>query len=88
MKWYWGAAALVAGAGIGAGIGALARPEDFTGNPSRQFGAAVGASTGLLLVGIAGVGALLAPETRAAGLTASLPVAALVVAGSVAHAAG
>ncbi|MDE2022187.1 MAG: hypothetical protein KGI71_04755 [Patescibacteria group bacterium] len=80
MRWYWGLLALIGGAGAGAAIGAAVHQED------RKMGAAGGAAAGLLLVGVAGVGATVSSETRAAGLTATLPVAALVVAGVVANA--
>jgi len=78
MKWYHGLLALGAGAAVGATIGALTKPEDLTGRPSARWGAAAGGSVGLLLVGIAGVGAAFSPDTRSAGLTAALPVGALV----------
>lgn len=80
MRWWGGLIALVGGAAVGAGIGALASsPEG-----DRRLNVAGGAAAGLLFVGIAGVGATVSPDTRAAGLTAALPVAGLIVAGVIA----
>ena len=78
MRWYHGLLALGAGAAVGATIGALAKTDGPTGQPDARWGAVAGASAGLLLVGVAGVGALFADSTRSAGLTAALPVGALV----------
>lgn len=85
MRWYWGLAALAGGAALGAGIGALIKPEDLTGTPSAKWGAFGGGAVGVLLVGIAGVGATVSPDTRAAGLTAALPVAGVIAAGAIVH---
>lgn len=79
MKWYWGIAWLAGGSAIGAAVGAAFAPQGV----ERRYAAAVGAIGGLTLTGVASIGALVSPDTRAAGLTAVLPVAALVVAGSV-----
>lgn len=83
MRWWGGLVALGVGAGVGAALGA-ATGVDMEGNRNPKFGAAVGASAGLVLVGVASVGALFSPDTRAAGLTAAIPVGALVVAGALA----
>lgn len=77
MKWWWGLVAAAAGAGIGAAIAYEETPpcppnpdvvDKLTCDP--KVNAVVGAGTGMLLVGAAGAGAAVAPETRAAGLTA------------------
>ena len=78
MRWYVGLLALAGGAAAGAAIGALVKPDGPTGKPDARWGAVAGASVGLLLTGVAGVGAVFSPDTRAAGLTAALPVGALV----------
>jgi hypothetical protein len=78
VKWYWGLAWLAGGASVGALAGAA-----FTSDSDRRYAAAVGAASGLTLTGIAALGATISPDTRAAGLTAVLPVAGLVVLGAV-----
>lgn len=81
MKWYWGLAALAGGAATGAAFGALTKPNDLTGKPSASWGAGVGAGTGILIVGIAGLGAALNKQYRAPGLVAAGTTAGLVLAG-------
>lgn len=85
MKWYAGLGALAAGAAVGAGIGAITKPNDLTGKPSASWGAGIGATTGILLVGIAGLGAALSPKYRAPGLTAAGVTTGLVLAGAARH---
>ncbi|MHB8563253.1 MAG: hypothetical protein ACYDDA_04760 [Acidiferrobacteraceae bacterium] len=79
MKWWYGLLALAGGASIGALAGAAFTP----GGGDRKHAAAMGAAGGLTLTGIAALGATISPDTRAAGLTAVLPVAGLVVLGAV-----
>ena len=79
MRWYWGLAWLAGGAAAGAGLGAAFAPAGV----DRRYASVVGAIGGLTLTGVASLGALVSPDTRSAGLTAVLPVAALVVVGSV-----
>jgi hypothetical protein len=79
VKWYWGLAWLAGGASVGALAGAAFTP----GGGDRKHAAAMGAAGGVTLVGIAALGATISPDTRAAGLTAVLPVAGLVVLGAV-----
>jgi len=86
VRWYYGLLALGAGAAVGAGIGALVKPDGPTGKPDARWGAVAGASVGLLLTGVAGVGAAFSSDTRAAGLTAALPVGALVAVTAVSQA--
>ena len=78
MRWYYGLLALAGGAAAGATVGAIAYPDN------RSYGAAVGAASGLSLTGVMAVGGLVSSETRAAAATAVIPVAALMVASTVA----
>ena len=87
MRWWVGLLALGAGAAVGAGIGALVKPDGPTGQPDARWGAVSGGIVGVLLVGVAGVGATISENTRAAGLTAALPVAGIVAATAITHAA-
>lgn len=79
MRWYWGLVALVGGTATGGLLGAAFAPE----GSDRRYSAAMGAAGGLTLTGIAAVGALISPDTRAAGFTAVMPVAALITLGAV-----
>ena len=87
MRWYWGLAALVGGVAAGASIGALMKPDGPSGQPDARWGAAAGGAAGLLLVGVAGLGAAVSESTRAAGLTAAIPVAGLLAATAITQAA-
>jgi hypothetical protein len=79
VKWYWGIVALMGGTAAGAGLGAAFAPE----GTDRRYAAAMGAAGGLTLTGVAALGAIVSPQTRAAGLTAALPVVALITLGAV-----
>ena len=85
MKWWAGLVALGAGAGAGAAIGALtAVPCQGQGDAAMfcgpKWGALGGAAVGLLVTGVAGLGAALDKDYRAPGLTAAGEVGALVLA--------
>ena len=82
MRWYWGLVAVGAAAGIGAALGA-ATGSNFSGQRDPKFGATYGALTGVLLVGIAGLGATIAKNTRSAGIAAAVPAAGLLTAAAV-----
>jgi hypothetical protein len=78
MKWWGGLVALAGGATAGGLLGAAFAPA----GTDRSYAVGMGIASGLTLTGIASLGAIVAPETRAAGLTAAGVVTGLVVLGA------